>query len=58
MHINQVRTITMNAAQQIIENEARALHLSASILGETLAEKREVLEQIVDAALKQLYAAQ
>ena len=48
----------MTAADQIIKNEARALYLSASLLGDTLEEKREALEQIVEEALKQLYATE
>lgn len=47
----------MNAAQMILENEARALYLSASLLGDTYQEKREALEQIVDLALNQLNAS-
>jgi hypothetical protein len=41
---------------QILENEARALYLSASLLGDTYAEKREALEQIIDLALNHLNA--
>ena len=47
----------MSAADMVLTNEAQALYLSASLLGDTLAEKREALEQIVDKALKYLYAA-
>ncbi len=59
-HYKSAQTFTNQptAAQQILENEARALYLSASLLGDTIAEKREALEQIVDRALKHLYAAQ
>lgn len=45
-----------SAYDQVINGEARALYLSASILGNNLQERREILEHIVDLALKQLYA--
>lgn len=48
----------MSAVDQLIAKEARSLYLAASLLGDTIAEKREALEQIVDTALKYLNANQ
>ena len=46
----------MNAIEQILLDESRRLAIASSLLGETLEEKREVLQQIATEALKQLEA--
>ncbi len=46
----------MNACEQIIENEGRSLYLIADLLADNKKDKREIIEQIVDKALKHLYA--
>lgn len=45
----------MSASQEIILNEGRALFYVASLLGDSLKERREVIEQMVDEALRRLY---
>lgn len=48
----------INLYNEIVHAQAKELYRVAKVLGETLAEKRSALEDIVDLAYKMLYRSE